>query len=152
MFAKPACSFWAPHCLTFIYIRFFVFLNLCTPSLPVFKTVVFWSLFSVHYHYHYHSFPLKSTLSSYFRLVILVSKDWIRFLASSFQCWVLFCCAVRRRVKSALELRLHSSSSRTRASSPCSFRLYSCSICEIWDNSVRSWVQIVTLLVQNLFW
>ena len=75
-------------------------------------------------------FPFSTSAGSYFMPVILVSKDWIRFLASSFQRWVLFCCAVTRLVISALELRIHSSSSRTCALSPCSFRLYSCSICD----------------------
>ncbi|TNN42884.1 hypothetical protein EYF80_046921 [Liparis tanakae] len=42
--------------------------------------------------------------------------------------WATFCCAARRRVRSTLELWLLSSSSCTRASSPCSFRLCSCSI------------------------
>lgn len=76
--------------------------------------------------------------SPYLKPVILVSKAWTRFLASSFQRWVLFCWAARRRVRSAQELRLLSSSSCTRASNPCSFRLYSCSICASWGGAAET--------------
>lgn len=121
-------------------------------SFSGFKLATFWSqgaFLSAHF---VSFFPFFSTsksafTSSYLRLVILVSKDWTRFLASSFQRWVLFCCAVRRRVRSELELRLHSSSSRSRASSPCSFRLYSCSICDTWQVGGHK----VILVVQNSF-
>lgn len=73
---------------------------------------------------------------SYLRVVILVSNAWTRFLASSFHRCVLFCWAVRSRVRSALELRLLSSSSLTRASSSCSFKLYSCSNLDTWRDEV----------------
>ncbi|KAG9342478.1 hypothetical protein JZ751_016481 [Albula glossodonta] len=69
-------------------------------------------LYLVHVQTHAHT---------YLRLPSFSSKASASLRASSFQRLVVFCWAVSRRLSSTVELRLPSSNSRTRASSPCSF-------------------------------